>query len=181
MRHDSFLCATWLIPMHHVFHCHTSHSPGSSLWNSGLNLRLTDMCDMTHSYALQASSPHSTQPWQFVTHWTHTYVRHDSFLCMTWLIPTFRTALAAVCERVDSTNDSMIDSTISFEACRGMPVISHMTHSYAQHYSSSHWLRFIESYDSVIRVRFIESYDLVIRVRFIESYDLVIPNQCEDE
>jgi len=57
VRHDSFICVTWLI----------------------------HMCDMTRSYMWHVSFICAT--WLVHTcDMSHSYVRHDSFICVTWLI-----------------------------------------------------------------------------------------------
>jgi len=57
VRHDSFICESWLIHMWDMTHSYVRHD--SFIWE----IRLFHMGDMTHSY-----------------------VRHDSFICETWLI-----------------------------------------------------------------------------------------------
>jgi len=60
VRHDSFICATWLIHTCDMTHSYVRHDSFICLPS------LIHMCDMTHSY-----------------------VRHDSFICVPWLIHMF--------------------------------------------------------------------------------------------
>jgi len=78
--HDSFLCVMWGIRMCDVAHScddsficaprtpHVAHMAPNSL-----HLWLIHMCDMTHFFFKMCDMPHS-------------YVWHDSFTCVTWLI-----------------------------------------------------------------------------------------------
>jgi len=79
VRHDSFLCVTWLIPM-----CDMTYS---YVWRDSFIFVpwLIHMCDMTHSYVCHDSS--ICVPWLvYICDMTHSYVCHDSFICVTWLI-----------------------------------------------------------------------------------------------
>jgi len=91
VRHDSFLCATWPIPM-----CDMTHS---NVWHD-LFLCVTwpnHMCDMTHSYVWRDSFTHEPQNLHNgdATYFSYLStsvqrgraVWHDSILCATWPIP----------------------------------------------------------------------------------------------
>jgi len=69
MRHDSFICVTWLIDMGDMAHPY--------VWRDSCICMpwLIDMCDMTHSYV-----------WHDMCDTTHSYEWHDSFICAPWLI-----------------------------------------------------------------------------------------------
>jgi len=94
--HDSFICVTWLI---HVW----KKSLLGGVWCWSVLLSLADdcwecervmhirvtwlirMCAMTHSYVRHDSFV--CVPWRIHTcDMTHSYVWHDSFICATWLI-----------------------------------------------------------------------------------------------
>jgi len=130
VRHDSFICVTWLIHMlwHDSFICAT--------W-------LIHKCDMTHSYVRHDSFICVT--WLILMcDMTHPHVWHDSFICTTWLIQKCDmsrwnvwhglficvTWLIHVCDMTHSYawHDSFICVTWLIHMCD-------MTHSYVWHNS----------------------------------------------
>jgi len=108
--HDSFTCVTWLIYMRHLTHLHVWHDSFTYV------TRLIHMCDMTHSHMWHDSFTCLTwqihmcdlthrRPlkvsWPTLARWswlktmsrlremrdlTRSYVWHDSFVCVTWLV-----------------------------------------------------------------------------------------------
>jgi len=89
VRHDSFICVTWLIHIHRRSNerirgrrkCLRHDLFICAAW-------LIHMCDVTHSY---------TQTTQWKDSWDeemcdmmNSYVRHDSFICVTWLMHIHR-------------------------------------------------------------------------------------------
>ena len=92
--HDSFSCVTWLIPMCDMTHSYVWHESFLCVtW-------LIHMCDMTYLYVFAAipccrlnqrwcvmSRTHTHTPIP-VCDMTHSYVWHDSFICVIWLIHT---------------------------------------------------------------------------------------------
>jgi len=86
MRRESFICATSLVRMRHM--------TSSCMWHASFMyvtwLILT--CCMIHWYMWHGSPPlwhiHNAPP-VHTSDMTHFYVRHDSFLCATWLISIY--------------------------------------------------------------------------------------------
>jgi len=79
VRHDSFICVTWLIYM-----CDVTHS---YVWLDSFVCVtwLIRMCDMTHSHVWHGSF--ICVIWLIrIFGMTHLYVWHGSFICVTWLI-----------------------------------------------------------------------------------------------
>jgi len=82
VRHDSFPCVTWLIPACDIHHFYVRNDSflcvtrlifmRDMIYVIPRMTKLNLMCDMTHFYA-----------WQ-----THSHMWHDSFPCVTSLIPT---------------------------------------------------------------------------------------------
>jgi len=67
MRHDSFICVTWLIHMCDMTHPYVC------------DLTYAYVCDLTHVYLWGMTHP-------YVYHDSFIFMRHDSFICVTWLI-----------------------------------------------------------------------------------------------
>jgi len=88
--HDSLTCVAWLISMCHMTHSHAGHDSFICVtW-------LIHLCSNTPSYALildnMSDMTHSSVRHDFITRFihmcgmTHSYVWHDSFICVTWLV-----------------------------------------------------------------------------------------------
>ena len=79
VRHDAFICVTWLIHMRDMTHSYVWHDAFICVtWR-------IHMCDMTHSYVWHDSFIFVT--WLIhMRDMTHSYIWHDSFICVTCLM-----------------------------------------------------------------------------------------------
>ena len=97
VRHDSFICVTWLIHVCDMTHSYVWHDSSFEMcvtwlncWYVWYNLCVDTcdirMCDMTtHSYV--GHDLFICGAWLiYMCDMTHSYVWHDSFICVTWLI-----------------------------------------------------------------------------------------------
>jgi len=92
VRHDSSMCATWLIHVCDMTHPCVRHD------SSICATRLIHMCDMALSYVRHGSSICATCL-IYMCSMTHPYVRHGSFICVTWLIQICDMPLFHLCDR----------------------------------------------------------------------------------
>ena len=112
VRHDSFICATWLIHMCDTTHSYVRHD---SVY------RRIHMCDVTYAFEWHDSSVRVT--WFHTCVMTHSYVWNDLFIHATWFIHTSDMFDCHVC------NDSFIYVTWLHHICA-------IAHLYVCHNSS---------------------------------------------
>ena len=136
-----FMCATWLV--HHWDMTHSCVRHDSFIIETWLNETwLIHVCDMTRASLLLAIHCSLSNHVSFMSHsclisftvrcasaiMTHSYVRHDSFICVTWLIH--------MCDMTHSyvRHDSFILATWLIDMCD-------TTHWYVGHDSLISWAR----------------------------------------
>ena len=89
VRHDAFICVTWLISMCDMTHLYVTREVPlrqrlhvASRCYSCIDMTLLHTCNMTHPYVRHASFICAT--WHIhMCDMTHLYVRHDSSICDT--------------------------------------------------------------------------------------------------
>ena len=166
VRHDSFICVTWLnhiYDMNHSYMWHDTFTRVTWLIDRYVSLNGAMHAQSTWRADLLASSQHFG-----VCDMTHSYVWHDSFICATWLIHTcdvWRADLLAfsqhfgVCDTTHSYvwHDTLIRATWRIHTC---DVWRADLLAFSQHFNvcdMTHWYVWYFFYGHVRR-------DLFIRV-----------------
>ena len=151
MRHDSFICVTWLIHMCAVTHtCDTTHTHNqASLMFSSVTW-LIHTRDMTHSYEWHDSFIWVT--WLIhMCDMTHSCEWHDSFIRVTWLI--HMRAVTHMCDMTQLTTRPALGSSSSTNkdvpVCDMTYLYGDMTHSDMWHDSFIHVTWLIHMCDSI--------------------------------
>ena len=141
--YDSFICVTWLIHICDMTHTRCIHvGPYIFMYRYSYSRSsficvtwLIHMCKMTHSYVCDMTHTRCIQMGPISLYINtialsrHSYVWHDSFVCVTWLIP--------MCDMTHSMCD-MTHSYVwhdSFICVNWLIHICDMTHSYVWHES----------------------------------------------